>query len=110
MAEMGKYCKGYLAKDLRAYSGWTENTANVRKEKKEVDGKEVEVDAPLTDESVLYLQENYTVTHDVFKDQYILFDNVTDEWKAFCHGTLGFEIPVYEPIEIKHAEPVPASA
>lgn len=109
MAEMGKYCKAYLAKQFRAYSGWTENAANVRKEKKEINGKEVEVDRELTDDAILYLQENYVVTDGIFKDMNIIFDNVTDEWKDFCHGTLAFEIPVYEPIEIKQPEPAGAT-
>ena len=109
MAEMGKYCKAHLAKQLREYPGWSENAANVRKEKKEVDGKEVEVDRQLDDDSILYIQENYVVTDGIFKDQNIIFDNVTDDWKQFCHETLAFEIPVYEPIEIKHAEPVEAA-
>src|SRR4026208_2399913 len=103
MAEMGKYCKAYLAKQFREYPGWTENKANVRKEKKEVDGKEVEVERELNDDSILYLQENYVVTDGIFKDENIIFDNVTDEWKEFCHGTLAFEIPVYEPINIPAA-------
>ena len=110
MAEMGKYCKAYLAQQFRAYPGWQENAANVRKDKKEVEGKEVEVERTLTDDSVLYLQETYIVTDGIFKDLNIIFDQVTDEWKQYCHETLGFEIPVYEPIEIKHAEPAPASA
>src|SRR3954447_16939638 len=83
MAEMGKYCKAYLAKQFREYPGWTENAANVRKEKKEVDGKDVEVERQLTDDSILYLQETYIVTDGIFKDQNIIFDNVTDEWKKF---------------------------
>src|SRR4029077_11984384 len=105
MAEMGKYCKAYLAKQFREYPGWTENADNVRKEKKEIGGKEAEVERTLNDDSILYLQENYLVTDRIFKDQNIIFDNVTDDWKQFCHSTLAFEIPVYEPIEIKHAEP-----
>jgi hypothetical protein len=100
MAEMGKYCKAYLLKQFREFPGWTENTANTRKEKKEVDGKEIEEQRQLDDESILYLQENYVVTDDIFKDQNIIFDNVTDEWKEYCHGPLAFEIPVYEPINI----------
>ena len=103
MAEMGKYCKAYLAKQFREYPGWSENAANVRKEKKEVNGKEVEVDRQLDDESILYLQENYVVTDGIFKDQNIIFDNVTDEWKEYCHSNLAFEIPVYEPINIPQA-------
>jgi hypothetical protein len=101
--EMGSYCKAYLAQQFRQFPGWTENAANVRKETKEVGGKEVEVERQLDDDSILYLQENYIVTDGIFKDENILFDNVTDEWKQFCHETLQFEIPVYEPIEIPRA-------
>jgi hypothetical protein len=50
---------------------------------------------------VLYLQENYVVTDYIFKNQNIIFDQVTDEWKAFCHDTLKFEIPTFvEPQEV----------
>jgi hypothetical protein len=101
--EMGSYCKAYLAQQFRQFPGWTENAANVRKETKEVGGKEVEVERKLDDDSILYLQENYVVTDGIFKDENIIFDNVTDEWKQFCHETLEFEIPVYEPIEIPRA-------
>jgi hypothetical protein len=102
--EMGNYCKAYELKHFRQYPGWSENVANLKKAKKEVDGKEVEVDRKLEDDSILYLQENYVVTDDIFKDEYIIFDHVTDDWKRFCHETLAFEIPVYEPIEIQRAE------
>ena len=98
--EMGNYCKAYLASQFRQFPAWTENAANVRKEKEEVGGKEVEVERKLEDDSILYLQENYVVTDGIFKDENIIFDNVTDDWKQFCHTTLEFEIPVYEPIEI----------
>jgi hypothetical protein len=108
--EMGKYCKAYLAKQFREYPNWSEKKENVRKEKKEVDGKEVEVERELNDDSILYLQENYLVTDGIFKDENIIFDNVTDEWKEFCHGTLAFEIPVYEPINIPVASPVEGTA
>lgn len=100
MAEMGKYCKAYQVKNFRDYPGWSMKTENARKDKKEVDGKETEVQRELDDEAILYLQENYIVTDGIFKDENIIFDNVTDEWKEYCHGTLAFEIPVYEPINI----------
>lgn len=100
MATMGKYCKAYLLKNLRQSSQWTERIENVRKEKKQVDGKEVEFDRLLTDDDIVYLQENYVVTDGIFKDESIIFDNVTPEWKDFCTKTLGFEIPVYEPVTV----------
>lgn len=81
MATMGKYCKAYLLKQFRQFDRWNENQ---------------EVNQELTDDSVLYLQENYVVTDGIFKDENIIFDNVTDEWKDFCHQVLEFEIPNYE--------------
>ena len=103
--EMGKYCKAYLARDFRKYSDWKENLDNLRKETKYEDGKEVDIERDeLKDDDILYLQENYVVTDGIFKDENIIFDDVSDEWKEFCHNDLEFEIPVYEPIEIKPPE------
>ena len=105
MAEMGKYCKAYYAKDFRTIDGWEENLENLRPETEEKDGQDVEVPrTKLEDEDILYLQENYVVTDGIFKDEHIIFDKVTDVWKEACHSKLGFEIPVYEPIEIKPHE------
>ena len=105
MTEMGKYCKAYYAKDFRALEGWEENLENLRPETKEENREEVEVPrTELKDDDILYLQENYVVTDGIFKDENIIFDKVTDLWKEQCHTTLGFEIPVYEPIEIRAEE------
>ncbi len=104
MSEMGKYCKAYYAKDFRALDGWQENLGNLRPDTEEKDGKEIEIRRnELKDDDILYLQDNYFVTDSIFKDENIIFDQVTDLWKEICHRELGFEIPVYEPIEIKPA-------
>jgi len=99
MAIMGKYCKAYPLKQLRQFSQWHEKTENTKTETKEVDGQEVEVNRELTEDDFLYLQENYVVTDGIFKDENIIFDNVTPEWKDFCYNTLGFEIPERESVE-----------
>lgn len=83
MATMGKYCKAYLLKQFRQFDRWNENK---------------EINRELTKDSVVYLQENYVVTDGIFKDENIIFDNVTDEWKEFCHKLLEFEIPNYEAV------------
>ena len=99
MATMGKYCKAYSIQKLRDFSSWTENAENARKEKqKDADGKEIEVTRTLTADDYLYVQENYVVTDGIFKDENIIFDQVTPEWIAYCQQTLKFEIPVYEPV------------
>ena len=103
MAEMGKYCKAYLAQDFRKFSGWKENLDNLAQPEAD-DDKEVAKRTELKDDDILYLQETYIVTDGIFLDENILFDDVTDEWKTFCTEELQFEIPEYEPIEIETAE------
>jgi hypothetical protein len=96
MATMGKYCKAYSINKLREFRGWAERAENARKEKqKGADGKEVEAPRALTDNDYVYLQEDYVVTDGIFKDENIIFDQVTPEWIAYCHEVLKFEIPSY---------------
>lgn len=107
MAEMGRYCKAYYAADFRKFPGWKENVASLRKDKQEVNGKEVEVErTELKDDDILYLQENLVVTDGIFKDENIVFDQASPEWEAFCKGELAFEIPDYA----RDDEPAPAEA
>ncbi len=105
MAEMGAYCKAYYAKDFRQFDDWKENIEALRPESREENGQEIEEPrSELKDDDILYLQEDYVVTDGIMKDENIIFDQVTDLWKTFCAETLSFEIPVYEPIEIKTSE------
>ena len=96
MAKMGRYCKAYPIKMLREFSGWKENLQNVRKEKKQVEGKEVEIARELTDNDHLYLQENLIVTDGIFLDENVIYDDITPEWSDFCKSALKFEVPSYE--------------
>jgi hypothetical protein len=94
MAEMGRYCKAYLASSLRKFSGWKEDTTDLRGETTYVQGRErVEPKLSLQDDDILYVQEDYVVTHGVFKDEHVVYDDVTDEWKDFCRDELEFELP-----------------
>ncbi len=98
---MRKYSKAYYLKDLRAFGAWQE------KDRAEED--------ELTDESIVYLQDNFTVVKDVFNEEDYIFDTIDDAWKKFCKDDLGFEIPedlryAYEDTETANedteAEPV----
>ncbi len=113
MAAMGKYCKAYSIKTLRQFEQWSEKLENIRTEKQQIDGQEVEVqrvltdddflylqERVLTDDDFLYLQENYVVTDGIFKDENIIFDNVTPEWQKFCQQNLGFRIPDYQTLKV----------
>ncbi|MBE9213156.1 hypothetical protein IQ247_10810 [Plectonema cf. radiosum LEGE 06105] len=99
MATMGKYCKAYPLNRLRKFHQWNEYSENTRK--KVIDTDEVEINRELTDDDFLYLQENYVVTDGIFKDENIIFDNITPEWLDFCKNTLLFEVPVYEPVKVE---------
>jgi hypothetical protein len=92
---MGAYCKAYYLRDMRKYTGWKENIRNVREEKKEVDGKEIKEKRILRDDSIVYLQENLVVTDDVYKEENILFEEVSPEWEEYCKNELNFMIPDY---------------
>lgn len=100
MAEMGRYCKAYLAKELRAFPEWGENASAIRP-RGEDDGDRGDA-APdvLIDDDILYLQENLVVTDGIFLDENVVFADVSPAWEAFCRDTLGFEIPddVAEPV------------
>ncbi|MBW4477619.1 MAG: hypothetical protein KME54_12280 [Tolypothrix brevis GSE-NOS-MK-07-07A] len=104
MATMGKYCKAYLVKTLCQFDQWQENLEKTTIAKEQVDVKEVEANRVLNDDDFLYLQGNYVVTEGIFKDENIIFNNVTSEWKEFCHKTVGFEIPVYETVQMQTSE------
>lgn len=94
--QMGKYCKAYHTKSFRGFSGWKENLANLRTERNVENGKDVERrKTALHDDDVLYLQENYVVTDGIFKDENVVFDDVTEEWKRYCADALEFRIPDY---------------
>lgn len=80
MSRLGAYCKAVPLSQLRAYDGW-----------KEPAGRESSGD------DILFLQESYAVTDNIYLDEGVVFDHVTEEWKEFCTGTLGFRPPDSEP-------------
>ncbi len=77
---MHKYCKAYHLKDLRQFHNWTE--------------KHEENEEELSDDSVVYLWDDFTVVRSpVIPDKGLLFNEITPEWQAFCQEVLKFEIP-----------------
>jgi len=79
------------------FPGWCENTTSLRSSKRIVDGKETEFKrSRIEDSDILYLHDSYLVTDGIFKDENVVFDNVSDEWKRFCQEELKFSIPDYK--------------
>jgi hypothetical protein len=96
MSTMGKYCKAYPVDRLREFKAWRENAQNIKRELRQVNGKEEQVERELTDSDYLYVQENFTVTDGIFLDENTIFDNVSNEWVEFCRNNLGFKVPEHE--------------
>ena len=94
MPTMGRYCKAYLLKQLREFPGWSEKIQTVKR-KHPAPGQNADEAQPLTDDSIVYLQENYVVTAGIFQDEDIIFDQVTSEWMEYCKSVLNFELPDY---------------
>ena len=89
MKRMGTYCKAYKLGQLRQFAGWIENPRSL--ETKNVpDGADVPENGIGSDDDLVYLQENYVVTGDIFVED-VIFANVTPEWQDFCRGVLIFD-------------------
>jgi hypothetical protein len=86
MKRMGSYCKAYPLAAFRAFDGWHERVENARLEI--VDG----VSAPrvLDDTSIVFLQEDYSITDGVFLGEHVIFDAVTPAWIEFCRSRVDF--------------------
>jgi len=79
MATLGQYCKAYPLKQLSAYSAWRSGQGVSDTGTGENDHGDI-----------VFLQENYTVTRDIFLDEDVIFSDVTPEWVAFCREQLAF--------------------
>ena len=92
MSRMGKYCKAYPINSLREFEGWTE--------KPQSNGEQTETSNPDAAEAnvgdYVYIQDDYTVTGGIFKDEAVIFDAPTPEWVEFCKNRLNFEVPARE--------------
>lgn len=88
MSDVAKYCKAYYASQIKKYANWEANLIRSTNNK--------ETQSSITDDDVLFLHENYTVTDGIFSNENIVFDSVTPEWKKFCDEILGYTIPSYD--------------
>jgi hypothetical protein len=93
---MGKYCKAYKLRNMREFIDWSENVEDARVETKKIDDKEAQERRKLNDDSIIYLQENYVVTDDIYLQENILFNTISPKWKGYRENVLKFVIPNYE--------------
>ena len=88
MKRIGMYCKAYQLSQLRQFAGWSENPQGPAAKQA---SSQIEENKSLSGDDLVYVQENYVVTEDLFIDEGIIFNNVTPEWQDFCRGVLMFD-------------------
>lgn len=86
-----RYCTAYHLGDLRRYPGWTENKIESAESAPAAEGNGQPAGPADTD--VVFLHQDYKVTKSIWPNEDVIFDNVTDEWKAFCTTELAFVVP-----------------
>lgn len=93
--ETRPYCKAFYLRDLRQFSGWREKDvlANGAPGPAASAGEGDEKERTLTDESIVYVHQDFTVTRSMWHGEDVVFDDVTPEWRRFCEEELEFAIP-----------------
>jgi hypothetical protein len=86
------YCRHYLMGDLRNWENWPAQQGDpLRASAREArNGKEAR---SLSDDEIVYLHQDFTVTRSVWPGEDVVFDEVTPEWVEFCRRSLNFSIP-----------------
>ena len=81
----GNYARAYLLGELRKFSDW--------REEKEIIPAENGNSHELSDDDVVFLQEDFTVTQLIWPGENVIFNRTTPEWIDFCTQELQFKVP-----------------
>lgn len=96
MSRMGKYCKAYPISSLREFEGWTEKPQSNGEQTEPANQNGNAGAAGPNVGDYVYIQDDYTVTGGIVKDEAVIFDAPTPEWMDFCKNQLKFEVPAHE--------------
>lgn len=84
------YARAYLLRDLRKFSDWREEKINW---KETVPASENGNSPELSDDDIVFLHQDFTVTHLIWPGENVIFNQVTPEWSSFCEQELKFKVP-----------------
>lgn len=82
------YSKAYPLESLRGFAGWSEGRINWKEGDEAAGGGD-----GLSDESVVYVHQDLTVTQSMWHGENVIFNEVSSEWEEFCRRVLGFKVP-----------------
>jgi uncharacterized protein len=84
------YARAYLLGQLRQFSDWHEEKINW---KETATASENGNSRELSDDDVVFLQEDFTVTELIWPGENVIFNRTTPEWIDFCTQELQFKVP-----------------
>jgi ankyrin repeat protein len=85
-----QHAKAYVLADLRKFGGWREERINW----KESDNADRNGGGDrLSDDDVVFLHQDLTVSRSIWRDENVIFNQVTPEWRDFCENVLQFKVP-----------------
>ena len=95
-----KYCKAYQLGSLRKYPDWNENRIVRKQNNQDTKGADrlnlsnnITDDGSLTDDKVVFIHQDYSVTESIWHNENVLFASVDAAWKEFCADFLKFKVP-----------------
>jgi hypothetical protein len=96
------YARAYLLGELRKFSDLREEKSNI------IPAHENGNSHELSDDDVVFLQEDFTVTQLIWPGENVIFNQITPEWIDFCTQELGFKVP--DDFDLIAPDPVAKSA
>ena len=84
------YARGYLLGDLRKFRNWREEKINW---KEAINAGENGNSHELSDDDVVFLHQDFTVTHLIWPAENVIFNKNTPDWVEFCKRELQFKVP-----------------
>jgi len=84
-----QYAKAYRLSELRQFPAWPEGQLRLKHDHKPApaDGYAV------SNDPVVFIHQDLTVTSSMWHDEEVVFDAVTPEWREFCQSVLRFKVP-----------------
>jgi uncharacterized protein len=89
-SSLTNYARAYLLGDLRKFSDWREEKINW---KEAIPADENGHSHELSDNDVVFLHQDFTVTQLIWPGENVIFNQVTPEWQEFCAQELQFKVP-----------------
>ena len=84
------YCKAVVLKQARQYPAWSESRINW---KQSPDDERAEGADTLSEDEVVFLHRDLSVTQSMWPGENVIFNQITPEWEKYCREALKFNPP-----------------